>query len=95
MNVVTTIAAVGPWGGRPPPRREPGRDISRKLRRELATVENRIVGLEKRLVSTEQMMDLQRRVDGLGARVVASSERTRVEVLDALAAERPGPRERM
>lgn len=33
----------------------------------------------------QEMQDLERRVDALGARLVASTERTRVELLDALA----------
>lgn len=34
---------------------------------------------------TSHVVDLERRVDALGARLVASTERTRVELLDALA----------
>lgn len=35
---------------------------------------------------TSHLVDLERRVDALSARLVASTERTRVELLDALAA---------
>ena len=54
MQIVTTGAAVGPWGSK---------------------------GATRPTWST----GLERRMDALSARVVASSERTRVEVLDALA----------
>ncbi|GAA1171595.1 hypothetical protein GCM10009584_10630 [Ornithinimicrobium humiphilum] len=36
-----------------------------------------------------ELQDLERRVDALGARLVAGTERARVEILDALAGSRP------
>ena len=68
MQLTTTIAVLGPWGSRTPSRTTAA---ARQQAKQLSLLDL-------------QVSELDQRVEMLGARLVASSERTRVEVLDAL-----------
>lgn len=92
MHLCTAGAAVGPWGGRPTPTRpapKPRDSISRKEfdahRKELDASRKELKAHRKELeASRKELEDLEQRVDAQTARMVASAERTRVEVLDAI-----------
>ncbi len=88
MNVLTMLAVLGPWGVQPQPRPAPG---AKKVQGRVDHVAESVERLDERVATKGQLTQLEKRVDALGARMLASSERTRVELLDALAAERVGP----
>ncbi|MFK5646808.1 hypothetical protein ACI3ET_09805 [Ornithinimicrobium sp. LYQ121] len=71
MQLGTATAVLGPWGRRPAPTTS-------------AASPTRTGATGDHGPTVDELRDLQKRVDALGARLVASSERTRVELLDAL-----------
>lgn len=81
MHLITVGATLGPWGAPPPPPPPPAPAPNPAPNPAPAT--------------KAQLARLEQRVDGLGTRLVASTERLRVEVLDALS-EQPAttPRDR-
>lgn len=71
MHLGTLVVILGPWSSPPPPRPAPKpRTPPRASTPAPAT--------------KAQLARLEQRVDALGARVVASTERLRVEVLEAV-----------
>lgn len=78
MQVTAVLAALGPWGGRPIPPPLPPPPPAPEPPPAPAPA------------SKEQLTRLEERVDRLGARLAASTERARVEMLDALADARNG-----
>lgn len=59
MLLLSTLAAVGPWGTPPPPP-------------------------VKVDVNVQELSDLEKRVDAMSTRMVAGTERLRVDMLDAI-----------
>ncbi|GGK73527.1 hypothetical protein GCM10011509_22660 [Ornithinimicrobium pekingense] len=75
LQLGTAVAVLGPWGaGR-------ARAVPAASGSSTTTVPT---SAGPAAGGGEELADLQRRVDALGARLVASTERTRVELLDAL-----------
>lgn len=79
MHLVSATAALGPWGGTPAPPPPPAPPAPPPPPPPAPPAP------QPPPVTAGQLARLEQRVDGLGARLVAGTERLRVEMLDALA----------